>query len=289
MGQTSGPAFRRITVLGLGAMGGSLAALAKSRGLAEEVVGVDRNPLHLETARQLGLVDRTSDHAARAVMGAERVVLAVPLDEIFKLVEEIGPDVKPGAVLTCTAGTTEKLRVQLVRTVRSAENFVPAFPLTHTRAQGPTAASPEAVQGRRCLVSAGPVSSLALGEAIRFWADLGLRPVDLPPDRFAASVAGHHDWPRLVAAAAARVAKRGAWPSGRSALAAWMEAVGDDQAIGRREQLYAGPLCGLLGELLEELQADLRALGGGPGAPTEAGAKVAEAVRTRSGPEEGQA
>ncbi len=271
MSQNAGPAFRRITVIGLGAMGGSLAALARSRGLAEEVVGVDRQALHLETARQLGLVDRTATDAARAVMGAERVVLAVPLDEIYKLVEEIGPDVKPGAVLTCTAGTSERLRVQLVRTVRSAENLVPAFPLTHLRAAGPASANPEVVVGRRCLVSAGPGSSLALGEAIRFWADLGLRPVDLPPDRFAASVAGHHDWPRLVAAAAARVARRGAWPSGRAALAAWMDAVGDEQTIGRREQLYAGPVCALLSELIEELQADLRLLGGSAGTPAAPG------------------
>jgi cyclohexadieny/prephenate dehydrogenase len=256
------PTFRRIAVLGLGALGGSLACLARARGLAEEVVGSDRDRLAAETARQLGLIDRVVDDAARAVMGAERVILAVPRDEIFKLMEAIGPDVKPGAVLTCTAGTTERLRVGLVRRVRSAENLVPAFPLVFARRPGPASSSAELVRARRVLVSTG--AGPAVGEAIRFWADLGLRPTDLPPDRFEAAVAGHDDFPRLVAVAAARVARRGSWPPGRSALAAWMESVGDDFLPGRPQQLYATQLCALLSELIEELRGELRSLGGQP-------------------------
>ncbi len=60
--------FERVAVLGLGLLGGSVAAAARERGLAKEVVGAGRRRAPLERALELGHVDRIAD-PAEAVVG----------------------------------------------------------------------------------------------------------------------------------------------------------------------------------------------------------------------------
>lgn len=269
--------FGRVAVIGTGLIGCSVAALLKGRGVAEEVVGIDIEQSHLQMAKRLGFVDRTFDQAARGVMGAGAVILAVPLDEIFKVMDEIGPDVRPGALLTCTAGSTVRLRTQLVRHVRSAENFVPSYPLVHELKRGPGAASPTLLVDRTCLVSGGdPMPGKAVEQVDALWRRLGLRVERLAPEAFEAAVVGHRFWPEAVVLAARQVAERGAWPDGPSALTAWLEQAGSLAGLDRSHQLYSTRLSALLSEFIDTLEDLQRTLGGGsdeelPGALDSAG------------------
>ena len=56
--EPNGIHYRRITIIGTGAVGCSIACLARGRGLVDEIVGVDRVSAHLEMARRLGFIDR---------------------------------------------------------------------------------------------------------------------------------------------------------------------------------------------------------------------------------------
>ena len=47
----------RLTVIGIGLMGGSLALSLKKKGLVSNVIGVDQNIEHQKLALQLGIVD----------------------------------------------------------------------------------------------------------------------------------------------------------------------------------------------------------------------------------------
>ena len=115
--------YRRITIIGTGAVGCSIACLARGNGLVDEVVGVDRDTAHLEMARRLGFIDRAEEDPARGVMGAEAVVFAVPLDEIFMVVQKAGADIRPDALVTCTAGTTQRLWSQLINEVPAMTTY----------------------------------------------------------------------------------------------------------------------------------------------------------------------
>ena len=70
--------FQRLAVLGLGLLGGSVAAAAKERGLAREVVGAARRSGPLERALAAGIVDSVAT-PAEAVIGADLVVLGTPV------------------------------------------------------------------------------------------------------------------------------------------------------------------------------------------------------------------
>ena len=66
----SSPPFEKLVVLGLGLLGGSVAAAAKERGLAREVVGAARRSGPLERARKAGIVDSVAS-PLEAVVGAD--------------------------------------------------------------------------------------------------------------------------------------------------------------------------------------------------------------------------
>ena len=254
----------RIAVVGCGQMGMSIASLLRAHGVAEEVVGTDKSEMNLEMARRMGCLDRTEAKLDRAVIGATVIVLALPLDEVFSAMQALGPDVRPGTLITCTAGTTARLHAQLVRHVRSAENFVPAYPLIWSAGAGPGTASADLLQGKKCLLASGEhVSERALEQAVNFWKAVGLHPDVLPADRFEASIAGHAFWPLTVGLAASKVASRENWPVADTALTRWLEVVGSSMENPERSmQLYSSRLCGLLAETIEELQIWHRRLGG---------------------------
>ena len=72
---TSMKLFGKMTVIGVGLLGASLARACKERGLVEEITGYGRNRENLEKARALKVIDHCSTDLAEAVKDADLVVL----------------------------------------------------------------------------------------------------------------------------------------------------------------------------------------------------------------------
>jgi prephenate dehydrogenase len=260
--------YNRMTIIGTGAIGCSVACLIKGRGLAKEVVGVDRVPAHLEMARKLGFIDRGLDDPARGVMGAQGVVIATPLHEVFRVSEKAAPDLRPEVMLTCTAGTTHRIWKQLVSEVPQAGRLVPSFPLVYSASNGPAATSPALLQGRRCLVaSSEDFENGATSKVDEFWRALGLETQILDTESFEWAVTAGYFWPQLVASAAATMAQRHGWPLGDAILKRWLDSVVRNKEMERSHQLYASKLSKLLLEMSEELGQLVSRLGGKPPSP----------------------
>ncbi len=254
--------FERVSIVGTGLVGCSMAALLKGWAVANEVVGVDIDSSNLDAAKRLGFVDRTFSDHSRGIMGAGAIILAVPLDEIFKVMDTIGKDVRPGAVITCTAGTTSRMRKQLVRHVRSAENFVPAYPMIHEKASGPASASPAVLDGKRCLLmDKDPIPEKTFEKAKILWEKIGMQTVALDSESFEALIAGGELWPQVISMVAAKLAARSNWAESDNTLSHWFEAVSAPAEIGRQHQLYASRICALCDEFAEEMVDMKRRLG----------------------------
>ncbi|MGD0433881.1 MAG: prephenate dehydrogenase/arogenate dehydrogenase family protein, partial [Acetobacteraceae bacterium] len=100
------PIFRRLALLGVGLIGSSVARIAKERGdLAAEVIVNARTRRTLDRVVELGFADRVEADPARAVEGADCVMLCAPVGTFAALAEAIGPALAPGAVLTDVGST----------------------------------------------------------------------------------------------------------------------------------------------------------------------------------------
>jgi len=127
----------RISIVGLGLIGGSMALDLKACGLASEVIGVDRNPEHCEEALKLKLVDQVLS-LEEALPLSELVILAIPVQHIVELLPSILDKVSNQVVID--VGSTKEEVSQKVRNHPNRSQFVATHPMAGTEFSGPSAA-----------------------------------------------------------------------------------------------------------------------------------------------------
>jgi len=170
------PRFQRIAVLGLGLIGGSVAAAARARGVAGEVVGYAPGA-DAALALELGLLDRMAESAAQAVDGVDLVVLAAPIPAMPGLFDEIAANLGDQALLTDVA-STKRSTIAAARSALGSRfaRFVAAHPIAGGERHGPRAARPDLFES--CLTLLCPqaeTDSQALEGVQDFWTSLGAR------------------------------------------------------------------------------------------------------------------
>ena len=92
--------IKRLCIVGVGLIGGSLAKDLRRLGLCDQVIGCSRKRENLERARELGIIDAYEMNPAKAVEGADMVVLAVPLGAMAEVLTAMAPGLDGQGVLT---------------------------------------------------------------------------------------------------------------------------------------------------------------------------------------------
>ena len=141
-------AFKQITIIGTGLIGGSVALALKQRGLAAKVVGCDR-PEVLEQARQAAAIDSGSGDPGQAIAGSEVIVLATPVGSIIDFIDRLVPHLRPDVLIT-DVGSTKKEIVDRARAVLgrdAGKRFLPGHPMAGKEKSGIEMADAELFQG----------------------------------------------------------------------------------------------------------------------------------------------
>lgn len=93
----------RITIVGLGLIGGSIGLALRHAGVASTVVGHDKEPRTSSQAKKLGAVDRTDWNLISACEDSDLVILAIPLAGIKPTLQALSQYLRPGCVVMDTA------------------------------------------------------------------------------------------------------------------------------------------------------------------------------------------
>ena len=172
-GKAGAPLFRRVAVVGLGLIGGSLAAACRKQGLVGTLVGFDADPAALKEAVALGLVDEAGRDAAAVAAGADLTVLAVPVGALEEVAAAIAPVLGPAAVVT-DVGSVKGPLVHRLEARLPAGRYVPAHPIAGRERSGPSAASASLFEGARCVLTPTPrTDRQALAQIRRLWEGVG--------------------------------------------------------------------------------------------------------------------
>ena len=148
------PIFKRIALLGIGLIGSSVARIARERGgIAVEVVANARTQATLDRVLELGIADRVELDPARAVEGADCVMLCAPVGAYAALAEAIAPHLAPGCVLTDVGSTKQSVIRDVGPLVPAGIHFVPAHPVAGTEFSGPDSGFTTLFDGRWCLIT----------------------------------------------------------------------------------------------------------------------------------------
>ncbi len=146
--------IRRLCIIGVGLIGGSLARALRRRADCPEIVGASRNGAHLQKALELGVIDRFETDLGKAVAGADLVVVCVPLGAMEKVFAQIKDHLAPDAVLT-DAGSAKACVVEAARRAFGAvpSCLVPGHPIAGTEQSGVEASFAELYEGRRVILT----------------------------------------------------------------------------------------------------------------------------------------
>ena len=185
------PLFRRLALIGVGLIGSSLARIAMQRGdLATEVVVNARTQQTLDRVMELGIAHRVEIDPARAVEGADCVILCAPVGTYAAIAAAIAPHLAPGCIVSDVGST----KVSVIRDVGpllpKEVQFVPAHPMAGTEFSGPDAGFTTLFEGRWVLITPVPGTDPAAVERVaELWRRCGSMIELMEP--------GHHD--RVVA------------------------------------------------------------------------------------------
>lgn len=133
--------FKKITIIGIGLIGSSLARVLKRENAAGIVAAYDANADYLQEALSLGIVDEISTDLKHAVSDADAVVLATPVGAYGTIVKEIAPVLKAGAIIT-DVGSVKKYAAKQIEDNLPADSkviVVPGHPVAGTEKSGPAA------------------------------------------------------------------------------------------------------------------------------------------------------
>ncbi|MDO5657409.1 MAG: prephenate/arogenate dehydrogenase family protein [Paracoccus sp. (in: a-proteobacteria)] len=133
------PIYPRVALIGLGLIAGSIAMAARRAGSAGHIAGYARSRETRDTVRQLGFCDSVHDSAAECVRDADLVVLAAPVGAMGQIAAQIGPHLKPGAVVTDVGSVKQEVIAQVAPHLPDHVHFIPGHPLAGTEHSGPHA------------------------------------------------------------------------------------------------------------------------------------------------------
>jgi cyclohexadieny/prephenate dehydrogenase len=178
--------FDKITLIGIGLIGSSIARAVKAKGLAKTVTISSRSQETLDRAHELDLGTDYVHDAGEAVKGADLIVVSVPVGASGKVAEEIAPHLKPGAIVTDVGSTKASVVAQMLPHIPKNVHFIPGHPLAGTEHSGPDAGFAELFQGRWCILT--PVHGTdkdAKRKLAAFWEALGSKVDEMDTE--------HHD------------------------------------------------------------------------------------------------
>jgi cyclohexadieny/prephenate dehydrogenase len=168
------PLFRRLTLVGIGLIGGSVARASRLYpGIAGEIVATDSSPAVLDRVTALGIADRVEPDLAAAVAGADGVMLCAPVGAMAAIAAIIAPHLAPGVIVTDT-GSTKQSVIRDLAILPEGVQLVPAHPMAGTEYSGPDAGFATLFENRYCLLTPPPgTDPAAVDRVAELWRRCG--------------------------------------------------------------------------------------------------------------------
>jgi cyclohexadieny/prephenate dehydrogenase len=163
-----------VALIGLGLIGSSISHAMRRGGLARSIVGTAKTEATRATALRLGLVERAYANAAEAAVGADLVILSVPVGACGALARQIAPSLAPGTILTEAGSVKGAVIRDVAPHVPAGVHFIPGHPIAGTEYSGPESGFAELFDNRWCILTPLPgTDPAAVDNLKRLWEAMG--------------------------------------------------------------------------------------------------------------------
>ncbi|WP_341992171.1 prephenate/arogenate dehydrogenase family protein [Azorhizobium sp. AG788] len=196
----SAPLVGRLAIIGAGLIGSSIARAAREKGLAGVVVVSDRDAAVRARVRELGFADEVAETAADAARDADIVIACVPVGASGAVAAEVGPVLKPGAILSDVGSVKASVVEQMAPLVPAHAHLVPAHPVAGTECSGPDSGFASLFANRWCIVTPLEGSDpVAVERLSALWRGMGANVETMSPQHHDLVLAITSHLPHLIA------------------------------------------------------------------------------------------
>jgi prephenate dehydrogenase len=171
--------FRRVCIIGVGLIGGSIALGVQKNKLAEKVVGFFRRKASLKLAEKMGIVEKGYLDIEEALSGSDLIILSTPIAEILRLGKEIRKFLPSDILITDVGSSKSKIVKELSRLY---PGYVGSHPLAGSEKRGWSYSRADLFEGRiTILIPIKSSDKKAVNLIKGFWKNLGARVVLMSP------------------------------------------------------------------------------------------------------------
>jgi prephenate dehydrogenase len=212
--------WQKVSLIGVGLLGGSLGMALRQRSLAKSVVGFVRREASIDECVRAGAVDSATRNLFEAVKDADLIVFCTPLGQMKDLAQQIAPALKKDVIVTDVGSVKGSVTKELEPIIKKAGgHFVGSHPMAGSEKMGVQAARADLFEGAICIVTA-KLASTSSRRVEELWKSVGGKPLRLTAAQHDEFVSRSSHLPHIIAAELANYVLSPAHPKEQAAVCA---------------------------------------------------------------------
>lgn len=173
---------KKVALLGVGFMGGSLALSLKKTFPGMTVWGYARSQKSYRKLKQLDILDRVEKDLEKAVKSADLIILALPVEAIIDYLRRVSPFLKKEAIVFDLGSSKKLIEEAAKKYLPASVQFVGCHPLCGSEKSGAEFSRVDLYRGSLCLITS-PASKPASKLVAGLWKNIGCKVVFISPRR----------------------------------------------------------------------------------------------------------
>ncbi|MCM8772158.1 MAG: prephenate dehydrogenase/arogenate dehydrogenase family protein [Candidatus Omnitrophica bacterium] len=175
--------FKKIGLIGLGLIGGSLGLEVKKKKIAEIIFGFSRSLETMEKAIKRGIVDKYFEKPENLIKEVDFLILATPisaLEEYFKIIKKIRPEI----LFTDVSSVKKSVCLKVNRIIGKNANFIGSHPISGSEKSGVDFAREGLFEDKIVVLTPTENTKEEVTEKVRyFWERLGSKIIFMSPEK----------------------------------------------------------------------------------------------------------
>jgi len=187
--------YSKVTIIGMGLMGGSLGRALLKKKLAKNVTGLGRNMSRLKVAKKKGAATHVTLDIEEGVKGADIVVISLPVMLIPSMFVQIQPFLDKKTIVT-DMGSVKASIVETIKLFDRNRCFVGSHPMVGSEKTGIYNIKERLYEGGVCIVAGG--NKKKASKIAAFWKKAGMKVIPMAPSKHDKLISGVSHFPHLL-------------------------------------------------------------------------------------------
>lgn len=178
--------FNKITIIGLGLIGSSIARAIKKKHLCKNLVAHDKSKIVLKKIVKLKITKHIEPNLKKSVQDSDLVIICTPLGTYKNIVSVIKNNLKSTCILTDVGSAKIFVTNTVNKLINKNTIWIPAHPIAGTEQSGPEAGFADLFKNRWCIITpTNKKNPTSLKKLKNFWKKIGSKVQHMSPE--------HHD------------------------------------------------------------------------------------------------